>query len=313
MLRATHMRPLFSVIITTYNYGHLVKRAIESVLAQDFRDYELIVVDDGSTDDTEKRLVQYSGRLHYIKKENGGQSSAINVGARHARGTYIYVLDADDELLPSTFRAFAEAIGRASEDRRGSIFYGGYVSVSQAGEEFERKSRDTPQDPKLALRAFLTKKISGLKNGAFIIPRAAFERISYPEGLHNNTDIVFIGQALTMYRAINIGSIVLKSHEHPQRTRKQLDRILGAGIRPVEALFDPTIVPADLMPLRQLHLAHRWRSLARQLYTHGDYNESVRAYRSAFKASPSVMFEFASLRRAFAAWLKSKRRTSASE
>jgi glycosyltransferase involved in cell wall biosynthesis len=296
--------PLFSVVISTYNYGHLVERAIDSVLKQDFDRYELIVVDDGSTDDTEERLKRFAGRLHYIKKNNGGQSSALNVGAQAARGSYIYVLDADDEMMPSSLRTFADAISSAKE--RNSIFYGGYISVSETGEERERKSTDTPQSPRPALTAFLTKKTTGLKNGAFVIPSAAFSKIKYPEGLHNNTDIVFIGQALTMYRALNIQATVLKSHEHPQRTRKQLDRILNAGIRPVEALFDPGVVPPELMPLRRLHLALRWRSLARLLYTHGRYKEADQAYRSAFKAAPRTVLDWGSLRRAGVSWLKGR-------
>jgi glycosyltransferase involved in cell wall biosynthesis len=297
--------PLFSVVITTYNYGHLIERAVGSVFAQTFEQYELIVVDDGSTDDTEERLREYSDRLRYLKKANGGQSSAINVGAEQASGTYIYVLDADDELVPQALAKFKEAIDEAQGES--CLFYGGYISVSEDGEERERKSTDSPQQSRQALSAFLRKKISGLKNGAYVIPRTAFERIRYPENLRNNTDIVFIGQALTMFPARNIDATVLKSHEHAQRTRKQLDRIVGAGIRPVDALFDPRIVPADLMSLRRVHLGHRWRSIARVYYLHGLYKEASDAYFSALKAFPPALLEWGSLRRAFVSYFKAGR------
>lgn len=295
--------PLFSIVITTYNYGHLIERAIQSVLAQTFVDYELIVVDDGSTDATEQQLKRFDKQLRYIKKTNGGQSSAINLGAREAHGSYIYVLDADDELLPSALAYFKSAIDSISE--QACLFYGGYISVSEDGAERERKSTDSPKHPKRALSAFLRKKISGLKNGSYIIPRSAYLRIQYPEGLRNNTDIVFIGQALTTFPAVNINATVLKSHEHPQRIRKQLDKILAVGIRPVDALFNPDIVPAELMSLRRVHLAHRWRSIARLYYLHGLYKEAYRAYLSALKAFPPAMLEWGSLRRAFLSFLKS--------
>lgn len=298
--------PLFSVVISTYNYGHLIERTVRSVLSQTFDDYELIVVDDGSTDDTEERLRQFGDRLRYIKKQNGGQSTAYNLGARQSRGQFIYILDADDELAPNALTIFARAIRAGDEHARAAVFYGGYVSVSDKGKEVERPSTDTPADRKAAVAAFLTKKTSGLKNGAFVIPRNAYDRLAYPEQLRNNTDIVFIGQALALFPTVNVGAIVLKSHEHPQRTRKQLDRILAAGIRPVEAMFDPQIMPADLMPLRKIYLAQRWRSIARLLYLHGLYADARYAYWLAFKAWPRVMLEWASVRRAIVSFFKGR-------
>jgi glycosyltransferase involved in cell wall biosynthesis len=91
-------RPFVSVLITTYNYGHFIEWAIDSVLAQTLNkdDMEVIVVDDGSTDDTHLRLKRYDGRVICIRKDNGGQASAFNCGIRRARGEIIALLDSDD-------------------------------------------------------------------------------------------------------------------------------------------------------------------------------------------------------------------------
>lgn len=92
----------FSVIIPTYNRGYIVWEAIESVLAQTYKDFELIVVDDGSTDDTEERVKPYlkDRRVRYVRKANGGVSSARNMGASLATGTFLSFLDSDDLWKP---------------------------------------------------------------------------------------------------------------------------------------------------------------------------------------------------------------------
>lgn len=103
---------IVSVIIPAYNAAWCVCRAVDSVLAQDFRDYELIVVDDGSTDDTAAVLAAYGDALRVVGKPNGGLSSARNAGINVARGEYVAFLDADDWWLPTKLSrqvAFMEA------------------------------------------------------------------------------------------------------------------------------------------------------------------------------------------------------------
>jgi glycosyltransferase involved in cell wall biosynthesis len=92
--------PVVSVILPTYNRGWIVKEAIDSVLDQDYDHYELIVVDDGSTDDTPRLLSSYGDRLRVIRKANRGVSAARNTGIRAAKGKLIALLDSDDMWLP---------------------------------------------------------------------------------------------------------------------------------------------------------------------------------------------------------------------
>lgn len=94
--------PLATVIIPTYNYGRYVCEAVESVLAQSFpqEEIEIIVVDDGSTDDTRERVCRYGARVRYVFQGNRGKASATQAGVDLARGKYIFNLDADDLFLP---------------------------------------------------------------------------------------------------------------------------------------------------------------------------------------------------------------------
>jgi glycosyltransferase involved in cell wall biosynthesis len=89
------------VVIATYNRASLLKETIESVLKQTFQDFELIVVDDGSTDNTEEVLKSYGDRLCYLRQENRGPSAARNLGIFHARATWISIQDSDDICAPN--------------------------------------------------------------------------------------------------------------------------------------------------------------------------------------------------------------------
>ena len=88
--------PLVSIVIPTFNCESYIGEAVDSVLRQDYRSFEIIVVDDGSTDNTRQVLEKYRGKIRYIYQENGGRSAARNRGIKETRGEYIAFLDADD-------------------------------------------------------------------------------------------------------------------------------------------------------------------------------------------------------------------------
>ena len=103
--------PYFTVLIDAYNYGRYVEEAVSSVLAQDFpsEEREILVVDDGSTDDTAARLRRFGNAIRYLYKSNGGQASAFNYGFANARGEVVALLDADDVWLPGKLSRIHEA------------------------------------------------------------------------------------------------------------------------------------------------------------------------------------------------------------
>jgi glycosyltransferase involved in cell wall biosynthesis len=103
--------PTITVVVITYNYGRFIEKAIDSVLAQEFPQerVEIVVVDDGSTDDTRERVSKYGSRVQYFYKANGGQASALNLGIAKASGEIITFLDADDWFLPGRLARVVEA------------------------------------------------------------------------------------------------------------------------------------------------------------------------------------------------------------
>jgi glycosyltransferase involved in cell wall biosynthesis len=92
--------PEVSVIIPTYNSAQFLDEALQSVFDQTFKDFEVIVIDDGSTDQTKQVLEKYGDRIRYIFQENGGPAKARNRGIKESSGKYVAFLDADDVWLP---------------------------------------------------------------------------------------------------------------------------------------------------------------------------------------------------------------------
>lgn len=103
--------PLVSVIIPCYRQAHYLPEALDSALNQSHPNCEILVVNDGSPDDTEAVAQRYGDRIHYIYRPNGGLSAARNTGIAHARGVYLKYLDADDHLHPDQIAWQVEALG----------------------------------------------------------------------------------------------------------------------------------------------------------------------------------------------------------
>lgn len=100
----------FSVIIPVYNREDLIHEALDSVFAQTFQDFEVIVVDDGSTDGTVDALQAYPEPVRIIEQENAGPGMARNTGIEAAEGTYVAFLDSDDRWFPWTLSSFHKAV-----------------------------------------------------------------------------------------------------------------------------------------------------------------------------------------------------------
>ena len=162
--------PLVSVIIPAYNYGRFIEDALESVLAQTYRRFELIVVDDGSTDDTRARVGRFASRVTYIHQPNGGLSAARNTGILAARGSLLAFLDADDVWLP---RKLERQVATIDIDPKVGVVYSwwGYMDETRA---------PLPQTTRPAHRGPVFEE---LLRGPFAAPstwlirRACFERV----------------------------------------------------------------------------------------------------------------------------------------
>ena len=131
--------PAVSVIIPTYNRANLVAKAIKSVLSQTYQDFEIIVIDDGSTDNTEEIIRSFKDkRVKYIKKykENKGSSVARNIGIKVARGKYIALLDSDDEWLPEKLDKQIKVL--QSESPEVGVVYSNLCYIDENGKSMNK-------------------------------------------------------------------------------------------------------------------------------------------------------------------------------
>jgi glycosyltransferase involved in cell wall biosynthesis len=131
-MRQYFMTTTVSVIIPTFNRAHLINRAIQSVLSQTYRDFELIIIDDASNDGTEetaKKIISSNKSFHdpqiiYIKNRvRKGGSAARNIGIKLAKGKYIAFLDDDDEWLPTKLSEQVNIMNRSNENV-GAVYAG---------------------------------------------------------------------------------------------------------------------------------------------------------------------------------------------
>jgi hypothetical protein len=102
---------LASIVVNNYNYGRFLRDAIDSALAQSYKPLEVIVVDDGSTDESRDIIASYGDRIIPVLKPNGGQASTFNVGFKKSRGAVVLFLDADDALMPHAIERVMKYFG----------------------------------------------------------------------------------------------------------------------------------------------------------------------------------------------------------
>lgn len=160
----TGPRPLVSVIIPVYNQGQFVAAAIESVLAQGYAPIELIVVDDGSTDDTADRLKHYEETATILRQPNRGAAAALNRGIRQSRGSLVCWLSADDEFLAGKLEAQVAAFLEAPEV---GLVHTGYEVIDS-----NERVTETIRDPVgVSSDAFVTVFWKNTINGSTVMLR----------------------------------------------------------------------------------------------------------------------------------------------
>lgn len=167
--------PRVSVVIPTYNMAAFLPEAIESVLRQAFQDFEVIVVDDGSTDNTREVVAQFASQIKYIRQENAGPSAAYNRGDDVARGEYLLHLDADDVLMEGALEKAVSVMDSAPE---AGFCYGQVRDMDKDGKEL-KLARQWPERSGLRKARQVMLELLDLN---FILPSAAlFRRACFHE------------------------------------------------------------------------------------------------------------------------------------
>ena len=192
---------MVSVIIPTYNRAGMVKEAIESVLKQTYQDFEIIVVDDGSTDHTREVVESFShDKIRYLYQENQRQAVARNYGIREARGKYIAFLDSDDEWVCEKISVQVDILNTYSQIE---VLFCDFMNIIESTQEKHRTFEQYPNTMKLLDVEQIDHNLFIIKGGllesltvedlilpsSVVLRRELLERVGYfSETLRNTED-----------------------------------------------------------------------------------------------------------------------------
>lgn len=271
---------LFSVVIPSYNRVHLLARTLDSVWQQRFTDYEVIVVDDGSTDGTLEYLRNLGDRVRTVQQVNGGPGAARNAGVRAASGKYVALLDSDDLWFPWTLDIFARAI---AEFREPSIVGGQLAEF--VDEEQLRAIRDEPFQASWFDDFIASSHYPYyVGSGTCALRRDALKDVYFLEDRLNAEDHDLILQLGVMPGFVRILSpVTLAWRRHPGSETGQLASSASGMLR-LLARETSGIYPGGHVRSRERHriLARYLRPTTLACLRRGDLGWAWQLYRGAF-------------------------------
>jgi glycosyltransferase involved in cell wall biosynthesis len=304
--------PFISVVIPTYNRAEYVQCAIDSVLAQAGDRCEIIVVDDGSTDNTKEVLTKYRSSISYIYQDNAGVSAARNSGIRRATGAWLAFLDSDDEWLPNFPAAHLKALERhqgvvgslmnvlngRESDTRGTIFDDRGLSAEFRGNPYFLEER-----PLLKIVEY---NLSPILQGSLFRRDVVLKTKGFNTALRIAEDFGFVGQMALQGPFLFGMQPVAKLLRRKESTKNLTCQLFSSGIYSRECLHtvyggfaaDSALTSVEKTRLRRIK-SQNLRSLGNLYLRAGRKAEARCSYRNALRADPC----FGSVARYFMSWL----------
>ncbi|MCE2469886.1 MAG: glycosyltransferase family 2 protein [Dehalococcoidia bacterium] len=275
--------PRVSVIIPTHNRAALLPRAVDSVLAQTYDDFELLIVDDCSTDDTPAVVAAFADpRVRALRHDaNRGQSAAVNTGLAEARGEYAAFLDDDDEFTLDNLAARVAALDAAPPEV--ALVYGWIEMLDDASGETRPGSRLTLEGAE-AFEYALEAKTIAPTSALLVRTDAARHAGGYDERLATGNDAYFTCCILANYGALALPQVVVRYHENHGAAR-MTDAQRESADRRFALHMETFAVPLERRPKT---LAAILRTRAVLAMERGRAAESLRWTLRAFRRRPLV-------------------------
>lgn len=292
--------PRVSVVIDTYNYGRFVEDAVNCALAQEFPkdQMEILVIDDGSTDDTAERVAKYGDSVRYLRKKNGGQASALNFGTAQARGELVAFLDGDDVWMP---RKLQRVVEEFDKDSRVVMVYNRYCFWdSRSGRTSEPPFSDVAGDVARDWRKLV--EYCGAPTSSLAFRRKALDRLMpIPESLVFMADTHLIALAIFLGPVAAVRECLTKNRVHGENlwfaqgepSVEVLRRRVEMREAAIEAMRDwlRSNAPRSLRPQAR-RFVRRWRLMQDdeefRLRQPGRLGQFVHLCRDALMAGPIV-------------------------
>lgn len=275
--------PKVSITIPTYNRSVLVRDAIDSALAQTFEDIEVVVIDDGSTDDTRKVVESYEDpRVKYFYKENGGCSSARNSGLDHCTGEYIGFLDSDD-LWPENF--VEVLLGKLQNNPEYSCAYCPMIKVDPDGNETPSYGQKQCRSGSITADLFSTGFI-WIQTTLF--KRSVFENFRFDATMKNAADTDAILRLSVKIKYLYVPEIHVTFREkHGVAPRTNVSSLNCNRILLLERFYfrlgGDRYVPANVAKKK---LSHAYRSVGKTYYKKKCRNAAIQLFKKSISYRP---------------------------
>lgn len=298
--------PTISVVIPSYNYAATLARAAQSVLLQLDSASELLIIDDGSVDDTpaviDALMLDYPGQFRAIRKKNGGAASARNLGIQESLGTWLIFLDADDQMEARALKQLQAHIVANPESR---MVIGGHTAIFEDGHRRQHPADVIPNVPIDRVKAYLIDKRLAVSNGACAMHREVFFAGNYPEHFRISEDIPVFSQVFACYPISRLDAVLALIYKHDDSLRHHLGYGQSVGTLLVDEVFSR--LPADMQKLKKDFYIQRCLSLFRSAYRAGHRGAALFFFKEAYRNDWRVILKFSYSRKLMSMMLSGKR------
>lgn len=281
-------QPFFTIVIPTYNRANLIAKTIESVLAQTFTRYEVIIVDDGSTDNTTEVVQPYlSDTITYHKKENAERAVARNFGTKRANGQYINWLDSDDLLLPNHLQVIYDFL---EQNNFPDVIHTGFRHEDDKGNVLAVKNNFPPQVSQELMKEnlfscnnIIVKKATALAN-LFIEDRELSASEDY------NLWVRFAAQKPIL--CCNTVTVIVVNHENRSVfTMRNRDMLVNRFEKMMRYTVSDPVVSKTFAAKLHWFKMQNYLLLAQTLSVHKFRGSAIKFGWKAFVNSPAVVLQ----------------------
>ena len=238
MKKSVETYPKVSIVIPVYNGERYVRFAINSALAQTYKNLEIIVVNDGSTDKTDEIVKSYGNKIRYIKKENGGVSSALNLAIRKMKGDYFSWLSHDDTYEPNKIEEEIDYLIKNNLIGKKVIVFSDYYLINTKGKIIANCRKDHDEIVNKPEFILMKGHVNGL---SLLIPKSAFDEYGeFDTKLICVQDYVKWYEMSKTYRFVHIPKCLVSTRFHPKQVTNTNPKVLSEGNAFYRRLIDET-------------------------------------------------------------------------
>jgi glycosyltransferase involved in cell wall biosynthesis len=283
--------PQISVVIATYNRARLLPETLETVFAQRLGHFEIIVIDDGSTDDTPEVVRSYGERIRFYRQENRGAAAARNFGVRQARAPWIAVQDSDDLSAPDHLQSLYDYVER--HPGCGMVFAnGGYVHGAEHNRETIIPSRKSRRLAERGVRLSDIFEKSIVRLQAALISKPAFDAIGgMDESLSICHDLDLFLRLYMRAPVAYIDRVVFYYRKHQDNISRNEEVRLMENIRVIEAFMRDFPAAQEMLGQKKVarRLAYRYYRLAKERRRKKQFKAAGEALGAALSRCPASL------------------------